>query len=691
VPGLEELSLRYSAPETIADTLSAFVAHRDSLYQPIGLVRFPRGTIAGRVRAVTDVVRLDSDTLTVDPGGGATYAYRIADTPVNAQIADTVYVTGTITGFDVIDIDTTQVEIGLITRAQRDSALVIVGDPAVMFEQSVFVRVSNVGDSTGVAPADYDATFPGGRGAMVLTPPAFTFELRLVPSDTTGGVAALSVNGEPFGPDHLYGTDNGNNFGGTFPREDLSEAYLLVQFRSLFGSGGTVGFRNVRVETVEAGDAGPIVATVTDLGSGAAVGCDPAGLYALQTTANSERIFTYEAIGFVPDTIQVNVGTNQVLVQPIGLQLTPRGSVTGHVTAGLASVSGVQVRYTQLDLALADTTDIMGRYLLEEAPVGIYDIRAQGAGYGPRRFRNVEIEAETTLTIDFDILAGFDDDLEFGEGAWTHAAGDSGFVDEWHLSTHRNTTIGGTTSWKCGGPGGGDYSQSNYSILVMPPVRVQSGQVLSIQHWLDASTILQTIARHGGRLEISSNGGESWSVLTPVGGYSHRTPPSYGGPLGPDTPIFSGTHGFQPAIFPLTGYTGELVSIRFVFATDATGTPAEGWYLDDIALVTNTSVGVEESVEALGRVTLFANVPNPFNPRTEISFFLPKAERVYLRIYDVRGRLVRELAKGPVEAGRHVTVWDGRDGSDRAVGSGVYYYELRTPRERLTRQMLLLK
>lgn len=73
---------------------------------------------------------------------------------------------------------------------------------------------------------------------------------------------------------------------------------------------------------------------------------------------------------------------------------------------------------------------------------------------------------------------------------------------------------------------------------------------------------------------------------------------------------------------------------------------------------------------------LGANVPNPFNPRTEIGFTLPAAETIALRIYDLRGRLVRTLLDGPQPAGRQTVVWDGRDRHGRAVGSGTYFYRL---------------
>ena len=92
--------------------------------------------------------------------------------------------------------------------------------------------------------------------------------------------------------------------------------------------------------------------------------------------------------------------------------------------------------------------------------------------------------------------------------------------------------------------------------------------------------------------------------------------------------------------------------------------------------------------------TMFAlhgNFPNPFNPLTTIKFDLPRAGRVTLSIYDLSGKLVKNLVNGALPAARHLFRWDGTDGSGRRVASGVYYYRLITPQERATRSMLMVK
>jgi hypothetical protein len=88
---------------------------------------------------------------------------------------------------------------------------------------------------------------------------------------------------------------------------------------------------------------------------------------------------------------------------------------------------------------------------------------------------------------------------------------------------------------------------------------------------------------------------------------------------------------------------------------------------------------------------LLQNHPNPFNPTTTISFYLPEPGRVRLDVYDVSGALVRTLVEGYASAGAHHPVWDGRSASGDPVGSGVYFYRLTAGKSQLTRKMVLLK
>ncbi len=70
--------------------------------------------------------------------------------------------------------------------------------------------------------------------------------------------------------------------------------------------------------------------------------------------------------------------------------------------------------------------------------------------------------------------------------------------------------------------------------------------------------------------------------------------------------------------------------------------------------------------------------PNPFNPLTRLSFDLPRAGSVTVRVHDLGGRVVCTLFDGERVAGRHEVVWQGRDDAGQSLASGVYLAQVRT-------------
>ena len=104
-----------------------------------------------------------------------------------------------------------------------------------------------------------------------------------------------------------------------------------------------------------------------------------------------------------------------------------------------------------------------------------------------------------------------------------------------------------------------------------------------------------------------------------------------------------------------------------------------------------TGVGDDTPQNVVRRFALEQNRPNPFNPSTLIEFSVPTTGPVQLKIFDVRGRLVRTLLNRSYESGTWSVTWDGRDDGGRSVASGTYLYELRADGERKVRKMGLLK
>lgn len=103
------------------------------------------------------------------------------------------------------------------------------------------------------------------------------------------------------------------------------------------------------------------------------------------------------------------------------------------------------------------------------------------------------------------------------------------------------------------------------------------------------------------------------------------------------------------------------------------------------------SAVTEGTPEVNGRIMLQANVPNPFNPETDIRFTLPSAGRVRLDIHGIDGRRVATLADREFTAGPHSLRWDARDDRGRRMASGIYLCRLETGAVQETIKMMLLK
>ncbi len=89
---------------------------------------------------------------------------------------------------------------------------------------------------------------------------------------------------------------------------------------------------------------------------------------------------------------------------------------------------------------------------------------------------------------------------------------------------------------------------------------------------------------------------------------------------------------------------------------------------------------------------LFQNYPNPFNPTTQIQFTLAQTEPVRLEIYNILGQKVKTMLSGEeFSAGPYTFNWNGRDDQGVSVGSGTYFYRLRTPSFSKTLKMTLVK
>ncbi len=92
-----------------------------------------------------------------------------------------------------------------------------------------------------------------------------------------------------------------------------------------------------------------------------------------------------------------------------------------------------------------------------------------------------------------------------------------------------------------------------------------------------------------------------------------------------------------------------------------------------------------------GSFKLRPNYPNPFNPSTIISYDIPKAGKVEIRIYDISGKLIRTIVNQSQAAGLHKAHWDGRNEAGKKAASGIFVYTVKFGKICLSKKMILLK
>ena len=93
-----------------------------------------------------------------------------------------------------------------------------------------------------------------------------------------------------------------------------------------------------------------------------------------------------------------------------------------------------------------------------------------------------------------------------------------------------------------------------------------------------------------------------------------------------------------------------------------------------------------------GELTLYPNFPNPFNPETNIKFYLPSEQEVQLEIFNILGQKVTTLIpRQMMNKGFHSAMWDGTGVQGDNVSSGMYIYILRSGNQVKTKKLILLR
>ena len=92
-----------------------------------------------------------------------------------------------------------------------------------------------------------------------------------------------------------------------------------------------------------------------------------------------------------------------------------------------------------------------------------------------------------------------------------------------------------------------------------------------------------------------------------------------------------------------------------------------------------------------GSVNLYQNFPNPFNPITTIKYYVPYRSSIMINIYNANGEKIKELVNSIQSPGEYEVTWDSTNDKGTVLPSGIYFYQIRTENQTMTKQMLLLR
>jgi hypothetical protein len=119
--------------------------------------------------------------------------------------------------------------------------------------------------------------------------------------------------------------------------------------------------------------------------------------------------------------------------------------------------------------------------------------------------------------------------------------------------------------------------------------------------------------------------------------------------------------------------SGVLTYYHYTGADSSGEMPLDLEFALDSHIITDTNVRVMP-----GKFILAQNYPNPFNPSTTIGFSIIDLMNVTLKIFDILGREIITLVNEVKPAGSYSVDWDGKNSAGQRVGSGVYFYQLKS-------------
>lgn len=124
-------------------------------------------------------------------------------------------------------------------------------------------------------------------------------------------------------------------------------------------------------------------------------------------------------------------------------------------------------------------------------------------------------------------------------------------------------------------------------------------------------------------------------------------------------------------IFPLFNSAGSEYSLfeRRIYNDEVTLTR----YLSDLTVPVTDVLPDRPDKSAFSR-----SYPNPFTSEIEIEYFSPESSHVTIRVFDLRGKVIRILQDSNNDSGFSKVVWDGKNEAGNSVPQGFYFYRIET-------------
>ena len=102
-------------------------------------------------------------------------------------------------------------------------------------------------------------------------------------------------------------------------------------------------------------------------------------------------------------------------------------------------------------------------------------------------------------------------------------------------------------------------------------------------------------------------------------------------------------------------------------------------------------MGCSSTVDPVPLFSISAPYPNPFNPKTTISYSLVQDTFINLTIYDLTGNQIKTLVNGKERSGNRFIQWDATNHQGYPVPAGTYLYKIEGDNFSRTKKMILLK